>query len=110
MLPDVNDSPPEIPKLRILAAISCNILLELRSPPLGVVFRRRAVVWTAVPEAPIYEYGDPRPRQRDVGGPWKGSEVNPVPHTKSVECAPHSKLRSRISTGHRPHLVTNRLI
>ena len=100
MLPDVNDSPPEIPKLRILAAISCNILLELRSPPLGVVFRRRAVVWTAVPEAPIYEYGDPRPRQRDVGGPWKGSEVNPVTQAEPVEFSPHGQLRSRVSSRH----------
>jgi hypothetical protein len=100
MLPDMDDSPPEIPKLRVLAAISCNILLKLRSPPLGVVFRRRAVVWTAMPKAPIYEDGDPGPRQRDVGGPWKGSEVNPVPNTKPVKCTPQSQLRSRISTRH----------
>jgi hypothetical protein len=97
MLPDVADSPHEIPKLRVLAAISFNILLELRGPPLGVVFRRRAVVWTAVPEAPIYEYSDPRPCQHDVGGPRKGSEVNPVPHAKPVEFTPHSQLRRSVS-------------
>jgi hypothetical protein len=100
MLPDMDDSPPEIPKLRVLAAISRNILLELRSPPLGVVFRCRAVVWTAVPEAPINKYGDSRPRQRDVGGPWKGSEVNPVTQAESMKFTPHGQLRSRVSSRH----------
>ena len=100
MLPDMHDNPPDIPKLSVLAAISGNILVELRSPPLGVVLRRRAVVWAAVPEAPIYEYGDPRPRQRDVGGPWKGSEVNPVPQAESVQRAPEGQFSSRVSTGH----------
>jgi len=100
MLPDVNDSPPEILELCVLAAIAGNILVELRSPPLGVVLRRRAVVWAAVPEAPIYEYGDPPPRQRDVGGPWKGSEVNPVPQAELVQRAPEGQFSSRVSTGH----------
>jgi len=100
MLPDMHDSPPEIPKLSVFAAISGNILVELRSPPLGVVFRRRAVVWTAVPEAPIYEDGDARPRQRDVGRPWKGSEVNPVTQTEPVEFTPHGQLGSRVSSRH----------
>lgn len=100
MLPDVNDSPPEILELCVLAAIAGNILVELRSPPLGVVLRRRAVVWAAVPEAPIYEYRDPRPRQRDVGGPWKGSEVNPVTQAEPVEFTPHGQLRSRVSSRH----------
>jgi len=100
MLPDMHDNPPEIPKLSVFAAIPGNILVELRSPPLGVVLRRRAVVWTAVPEAPIYEYGDPRPRQRDIGGPWKGSDVNPVPQTGPVEFTPHGQLRSRVFSRH----------
>ena len=100
MLPEMDDSPPEFPQLRVLAAISCNILLKLRSPPLGVVFRRRAVVTTAVPEAPIYEYCDPRPRQRDIGGPWQGSEVNPVTQAEPVEFTPHGQLRSRVFSRH----------
>lgn len=100
MLPDVNDSPPEILELCVLAAIAGNILVELRSPPLGVVLRRRAMVWTAVPKATIYEYGDARPRQRDVGGPWKGSQANPVSQTEPVKFMPHGQLRSRISSRH----------
>jgi hypothetical protein len=96
----MDDSPPEIPQLRVLAAISRNILLELRSPPLGVVFRCRAVVWTAVPEAPIYEYGDPRPRQRDVGGPWKGAEMDPVAQPELMQRVPEGQFSSRVSTGH----------
>ena len=100
MLPDMHDSPPEIPKLSVFAAISGNILVELRRPPLGVVFRRRAMVWTAVPEAPIYEYGDSRSRQRDVGGPRKGSEVNPVTQAESMQRASEGQFSSRVSTGH----------
>jgi len=40
MLPDMHDNPPEIPKLSVFAAIPGNVLVELRSPPLGVVLRR----------------------------------------------------------------------
>jgi hypothetical protein len=49
-----------------LPRIARLVQLYLRRPISGVRVRRSAVLGAAVPEAPVYENGDPRHREDDV--------------------------------------------
>lgn len=66
VLPDTKHGPPRISEPLIRLAIPPDVASELRAPVPRVGYRRRAVVWAAVPEASVYEYGKLYLRENDV--------------------------------------------
>jgi hypothetical protein len=67
VLPDPNYRPSRIAQALVGVPVSTAVRLDLRLPPVGVCLRPRCVLRASVPEAAIYEDGDPETRKHDVG-------------------------------------------
>ena len=67
MLPHSDDRPSEILEAAVGSVVSLHVALELLLPPLGIGLGEGGVVRAAMPEAAIYEDGDPLTGKGDVG-------------------------------------------
>lgn len=81
-------------------AVSLDVRRELFCPPPSVGLRARPVGWAAMPEAPIDEHRDSKPRKRNVDStprPLDG-KVRAVPKAASVKGHAEFTLWSRVCT------------
>lgn len=67
MLPNAYHYPSLLPEFHVGVGIPPTVRLDLISPPVCVLFRPRAVLRTAVPEAPVDEDRDSLAGEGDVG-------------------------------------------
>jgi hypothetical protein len=66
VLPQAYDSPTSLPKSLIMLPIPLNVASKLRRPVVSIRHRLGAVLWAAVPVAPVHEDGQPDSSERDV--------------------------------------------
>ena len=73
MLPDMNGGPAQLTELLILTAVSLDVVIKLRLPPVMVVLGEHGMVRAHVPEASVNEDRDPGPREDDVRSTREGA-------------------------------------
>jgi hypothetical protein len=100
MLPDTYDPPARFDELPVRVVIATRIRFDLLSPPVGVCLGLAAVLWAAVPEAAVHEYGESSAREDDVCaaafvGQW--SAIDPEAETALVESGSQGALGSSVS-------------
>lgn len=89
MLPHANNGPARFGQSGIGIEIACSIAFKLCSPPFAVGFRPGAVLGAPVPETAIYEHGDLRSGEDDVGAPPRQYRVvDPISEATLVQLAP----------------------
>jgi hypothetical protein len=107
VLPNPDDLPPRGREHRIRREISLLIPLDLRAPPLRVRCRPGRVLRAAVPETTVYEDGDVRRTEDDVGRASE-SENHPTRHAiakaASVKLTPNQQLGPRVAPALTRHL------
>lgn len=81
--------------MKVGLTIPFDVAGEFESPPGGVPGWRGLVLRAPVPEAPVHEHREARPREDDVGAStahaWKGS-IDAVAQAPSMELAPEPHL------------------
>ena len=71
MFPDTDRQPTEFDQRFIVTAVSGDIAVQLRFPPVPVGFRQYPVVRATVPETAVEKHGYTRPCKNDVGSTRK---------------------------------------
>jgi hypothetical protein len=88
--PNCNHTPPNLSQLRLLAAVSLDVCVELMLPTFGVVGWRRGVAASLmpVPETSMNEDSDPVLREYQVGRSGQVAGVQAVAETVRVQIPP----------------------
>jgi hypothetical protein len=109
VLPDVEREPAHLDEGTVGPSISTSVLLELRSPPFGVVFWRHVMLWASVPEASIHEHRQPCAGEREVGRAWHPSEDYTESDAPAVKFSPESPFGLGVASRHPRELRRHRL-
>lgn len=112
MFPHTNRLPTGGTKLSVSVVVSRLIASNLLFP-VGIVRRSRysAMDRTSMPEASIYEHGDPRPSEYDVGAPPEAvhrGDIHPISKTRGVEKSPHRDLGLGVACALPLHSIADR--
>lgn len=78
MLPYTNDHPAGSPQNLVGLEVSSSVGQDLRSPELGVGLGPRPVDRASMPEAAVYENGDPSVRKEQIGLSTQAGQWNSV--------------------------------
>ena len=100
----MNGGPAQLTELLILTAVSLDVVIKLRLPPVMVVLGEHGMVRAHVPEASVNEDRDPGPREHDVR-PTREGGLNPEAQTEAVERPSESQLGPRVASRHTAHLL-----
>lgn len=101
VLPHPEYRPSETRQVQIGLAVPLHVAAQLRRPPGRVGRRVCAVGGARVPEAPVYEDGHLRPRERDVRAtPTHARQgiLHPVAEAASVQLPTQCQFRCRVAT------------
>jgi hypothetical protein len=88
VLPYPDDSPAQIGQTSIGVTVALKVGLDLRPPPLGVIFRPSPVGWAAMPEAAVDEDRNPLSGKDNIDRPTatlKQPNVHPKPEPAPVQ-------------------------
>jgi len=97
VLPNVNRLPSELAQEFVVAAISRNVGIEFRHPPVVVRPRRCSVNWAPVPEASVDEDGRVRPDKHEVRSTRKIAPMESEAHASPMQRSPESEFWLRVS-------------
>ncbi|SMY11420.1 hypothetical protein BJEO58_01005 [Brevibacterium jeotgali] len=106
VLPEAHYSPTGIPKVGSRLCITATVLLDLRSPVVGVRLGRNEVFGATMPETSIHEHRDAGASEDDVRSSppvLTRSKVSPVAQTPRMEDSPDPQLRLGITAPIRLH-------
>jgi hypothetical protein len=67
MFPDTQHSPPQFPQFLSASGVAGDVALEFLIPVRGMACGPSVASWTAVPEAAVEKYGEPRARKNEIG-------------------------------------------
>lgn len=101
VLPDPDDCPTDLLQPRGRVPVPLEVRLQLGLPPCSVVRRPGPVLWAAMPEATIDEYGNLPSGEHDVApaaGHAREGSVHQVSIPEAMEGAPQRDLRSGVAS------------
>jgi hypothetical protein len=100
VFPHTHDHPPVLHQTRSRLLVTSPIPGDLRRPPPGVRLGRWPVQSATVPEATVYEHGQPPAWEHDVcSSSWTGgnNRIDSKSKTATVQYATESKLGGRVT-------------
>ena len=110
-----NGDPAGSVECYVLLPVALDIACEFRCPIALVAARGTSMLWAAMPEAPIHEHRNPRPREHDVGAGRGTRNVDPKilakPQPSLVQLRSEAQFGLRVSPpvrSHRPARVLSR--
>lgn len=112
VLPKSEDHPTPRSQLRICAAVTKPVAVQLVGPPLRICFWTSRMIGTSVPETPINEDGEPQGSPQDIRLAPKiglGPDIDTKPNTPGVQYPSHAHLRLRVAATLLRHPCTDRL-
>lgn len=100
MLPHPDHDPPRVVQLGIVDPVTLYVSSDLCAPVGGVGSRARSVLWTAMPEAAVHEYGNLLAAKDDVRAtsqPLHRRGVNAIAEPPPMKLRAQGKLRPSVA-------------
>lgn len=101
VLPDSHHGPTTLQKLVVRQLVSINIAFEFGGPEFRVPLRVGGVLRAAVPKATVDEYGELRPRERNIDRSpkiWLDSESGSIPKSSGMKLSANQEFRAGVAS------------